>query len=146
MVYDASAKTRKDQKSLNECLYKGPLLLPSLCGVILRFRTYPIALSGDIEKAFLQLSIAPSDRDVTRFLWFSNPDDLTVHPRNISTYHFCRVPFGITSSPYLLAATIKHHLSREVNQPLASHVARNIYVDNRYFGRQGSRNSCTYLH
>ena len=52
VVYDASAKSRQANKSLNECLYKGPVILPDLCGLLLRFRLAPIAAVGDIEKTF----------------------------------------------------------------------------------------------
>ena len=37
VIYDASAKTRISNKSLNECLYRGPVILPSLYGLLLRF-------------------------------------------------------------------------------------------------------------
>ena len=37
VVYDASAKTRQHNKSLNECLYQGRVMLPDLCGLLLRF-------------------------------------------------------------------------------------------------------------
>jgi len=63
---DASAKARKGDRSLNECLYRGPVLLPDLCGMLLHFRIQPIAIVSDIEKAFLQIGIQESDRDVTR--------------------------------------------------------------------------------
>ena len=36
VVYDASVKSRKRVKSLNECLYRGPVLLPDLCGILFR--------------------------------------------------------------------------------------------------------------
>ena len=67
VVYDASAKTRKDNKSLNECLYRGPVILEDLCGLLLRFRTQKIGIVSDIEKAFLQVGIQEDQRDVTRF-------------------------------------------------------------------------------
>ena len=70
IVYDASAKGKKGDKSLNECLYKGQNLLPDLCGILFRFRIQPIAIFSDIEKAFLQVGIREADRDVTRFLEF----------------------------------------------------------------------------
>ena len=38
IVYDASAKLKIGDSSLNECLYRGPVILPDLCGLLLRFR------------------------------------------------------------------------------------------------------------
>ena len=65
VVYDASVKSRKGIKSLNECLYRGPVLLPGLCGILFRLQLHPIVLLADIEKAFLQVGIQEPDRDVT---------------------------------------------------------------------------------
>ena len=53
IVYDASAKTKKGNKSINECLYRSPVILEDLCGLLLRFRTKKIGIVSDIEKAFL---------------------------------------------------------------------------------------------
>ena len=117
IVYDASAKGRKGDKSLNECLYKGPNLLPDLCGILFRFRTQPVAIFSDIEKAFLQVGIRETDRDVTRFLWFKNLSNLKITESNLDTHRFCRVPFGVVCSPFLLGGTIKFHL-RKVGTPL----------------------------
>ena len=50
VVYDASAR-RHDQASLNDCLYTGPNFGQSILDILLRFRTYPVALAADIEKA-----------------------------------------------------------------------------------------------
>ena len=50
IVYDASAKA--DGPSLNECLYTGPPLHKKIFDLLFRFRTQPVALIGDIEKAF----------------------------------------------------------------------------------------------
>lgn len=38
MVFDVSAKSKKSYSSLNECLYRGLVILQHLCGVLLRFR------------------------------------------------------------------------------------------------------------
>ena len=44
IVYDASAKTRKSAQSLNDCQYRGPVMLPNLHGLLLRFRMSPIGI------------------------------------------------------------------------------------------------------
>jgi len=69
IVFDASSKAKKGLNSLNDFLYRGPLLLPVLCGILLRFRLMNIAIVADIDIAFLQIQLKESERDVTRFLW-----------------------------------------------------------------------------
>ncbi|MCP9265020.1 Pao retrotransposon peptidase family protein [Dirofilaria immitis] len=51
IVYDASAHL-KGMKSLNDVLYRGPITLSDLAGVLLRFRAMKNVLIADIEKAF----------------------------------------------------------------------------------------------
>ena len=70
IVFDASA--RSEGPSLNDCLYKGPQLTPLIFDILHRFRTYPVALTSDIEKAFLQISIEPMERNYLRFLWYDD--------------------------------------------------------------------------
>ena len=62
LVYDASTKERKTDGSLNECLHKGPPLTPLLYDVLMRFRMLPIALVGDVQKAFYQVEVCESER------------------------------------------------------------------------------------
>ena len=81
-------------------------MLPDLCGLLLRFRLSPIALVGDIEKAFLSVGLQTADRDVTRFLWLKDPSNTNIE-NNIQIYHFCRV---------LLSATITYHLQKSDNR------------------------------
>ena len=126
IVYDASAKC--DGPSLNECLYTGPKFDQSILNILLRFRTQQVALTADIEKAFLMVSMSQNDRDVLRFLWV---DDIKKDPPELCTLRFARVVFGISSSPFLLNATIQHHLESHASSfpELVKRLSRSIYVD-----------------
>ena len=128
VVYDASAKARKDVQSLNECLYRGPVMLQDLIGILLRFCLNKVAVVADIEKAFLQIGLNENAKDVTRFFWLKDITRLTTE-NNIQVYRFCRVPFGIILSSFLLGATLDHHLDTFKSQT-AENIRNNIYVDN----------------
>ena len=133
IVYDASARAKRGNRSLNDCLYRGPVLIPNLAGMLMRFRLHAIVLLSDIEKAFLQISIHSDDRDSLRFLWYRDISQSFQDTENVQAYRFCRVPFGLVCSPFLLAATIHHHL-RNAASPLATRILDNIYVDNVMLG------------
>ena len=62
MVYDASACS--DGPSLNDCLHTGPKFDQRVFDLLLRFCTLRVALTVDIEKAFLMVSIAEEDLDI----------------------------------------------------------------------------------
>ena len=131
IVYDASSKT--NGPSLNDCLYAGPAFGQSIFDIVLRFRVHKVALVADIEKAFLMVSIAEEDRDVLRFLWF---DNITNELPELQVLRFTRVTFGVSSSPFLLNATIKHHMEkyRTVDDIFVDKFERSIYVDDITFG------------
>jgi hypothetical protein len=112
IVQDASSKESKKALSLNDCLHVGPPLSPLLYEILLRLRQKKIALISDIEKAFLNIEIAWQDRDCLRFLWVQDVDSNVVNP---VTYRFCRVVFGLNCSPFLLNATLQHHLDSFVD-------------------------------
>ncbi|KAL3108965.1 hypothetical protein niasHT_015992 [Heterodera trifolii] len=134
IVMDASARpaSRKGAPSLNECLHTGPLLLNELIGILLRWRRMKNLILADIEKAFLQLSVREEDRDATRFLWMEDPKNSDIfNPTFVKTivFRFCRVSFGLTTSPFLLNATIREHLSF-YDMDLSQNIMENLYVDN----------------
>ncbi|GFT83349.1 reverse transcriptase domain-containing protein [Trichonephila clavipes] len=101
----------------------------------IKFRENRVAFPADIKQAFLQIQLDEEDRDVTRFLWNENPDG----PEElIQSYRMTRVLFGVSSSPFLLAATIKHHLKRYVEKfPETCEMLNNsLYVDDLVSGRE----------
>ena len=83
---------------------------------------------ADIEKAFLQIKLQDDAKDATRFFWYKDRDKLEVE-NNIQMYRFCKVPFRIIFSPFLLAATIHHHL-KNCNKDVSETIRKNIYMDN----------------
>jgi len=126
IVYDCSCRGAVDQPSLNDCLLTGPPFLIDLVSIILRFRLKKYGVSTDIEKAFLHITLHPKDRDFTRFLWLSNASDPS---SKFETYRFCTVLFGSVSSPFMLFATLNHHL-QQYDTPVSNNIRHNLYVDN----------------
>ena len=68
VVYDALARSANDP-SLNDCFLKGPKFNQLNFDLLVRFRSYKVALTADLEKAFMMVSVEEADRDVLRFLW-----------------------------------------------------------------------------
>ena len=66
VVYNSSLKFRG--QSLNTFWSKGPDLLNSLYGVLLRFREDYVATQGDIKKQFYQVRIAKEEQYMQLFL------------------------------------------------------------------------------
>lgn len=126
VVYNASA--RPDGPSLNNCLYTGPKFDQRIMDILQRFHTFNIALAADIEKAFLMIFTSERDRDVLRFLWV---DDVLKDQPSLCVFCFTRVVFGVSSSPFLLNATIRHHLNKYFpsHPQLVKTLAQSIYVD-----------------
>ena len=128
VVYDASA--RSTGCSLNKCLHKGPKFDQKILDnhILIRFQTYKIALTADIEKAFLMVSVQESDRDVLRFLWF---DDVHNGNCKMICLRFTRVVFGVSCSPFLLNATLQHHLNKYVTShpKTVDKLTASLYVD-----------------
>ena len=132
-MFDASAKVN-ESCSLNDCLYPGHSLTATLFGVLLRFWIHNIAFVGDIEKAFLQIGLHPSHRDFVRFLWFQEPGNIdfeNFENNELTELRFCRILFGFTSSPFLLFATIIHHMNKynTVDKELVDEFLSSLHVD-----------------
>ncbi|EFO83776.1 hypothetical protein CRE_14189 [Caenorhabditis remanei] len=108
IVLDASSHAA-GELSLNECLYAGTNMITAIFGILVRVRFPPIIVVADIEKAFHQARLQHEFRNVTMFLWLK---DVTAPAtaNNIQVYRFTRIPFGVASSPFQLAAYITYNL------------------------------------
>lgn len=140
IVYNCSCRQSPKHASLNDCLLVGDTPLTDVCAILLRFRLHQYTLSTDIEKAFLHVKLDEQDRDYTRFLWLSNLND---PESQFTTYRFKVVLFGSTSSPFMLSATLHHHLDLYESR-VSSDIKRNLYVDNVISGCQTEQDILSY--
>ncbi|UYV80734.1 hypothetical protein LAZ67_19001563, partial [Cordylochernes scorpioides] len=131
VVFDASAKS-ENNVSLNQFLHKGPKIQQDVFFILLRFRTYPVAITADIEKMYRQIKIHPEDADYQRILWRPSPEEPVVD------YRLLTVTYGTTSAPFLAMRTLQQ-LAEDggQNYPEASRVTLNdFYVDDLLTGAQ----------
>ena len=133
VVYDGSARAMGEKYSLNDCLQKGPNYIPKLFDILIRFRWNYVAITADIEKAFLTIRIRETDRDVLHFLWLKQPSATT---SDVVHLRFTRLVFGLHPSPAILGAIIEHHLSkhRETQPNLVKKMENSLYVDDLVTG------------
>ena len=129
VVFDGSATTTSGM-SLNQALHIGPTLHPTLGEILIKFRTYPIAVTADISKMYREVSLSATDKDLHRFLWRAHPDDA------ITDYRMTRVTFGVSASPYLAVRTLQQTAKDhgEDHPVAAAHVSTSFYVDDLLAG------------
>ena len=71
--------------------------------------------------------VHPEDRDYLLFLWV---DNIESSEPTIKEYRFGRVVFGVALSPFLLNATVRHHLTNSnLDERFVHDVLRSLYVD-----------------
>ena len=138
IVFDASCKSKKVGISLNDCLHVGPPMTPLILDLLLRFREYSVALTGDIEKAFLNIEIDEKDRDYLRFLWI---ESISEEAPKIVIYRFNRVVFGVNSSPFILNAVLRHHIQtfKEIDSEFVKKLTDSFYVDDLVTGCRNAK-------
>ena len=120
---------------LNDGLYTGPKFSQNMLDILLRFRLNKVALISDIVKAFLMISVADCDRYVLRFLWVKDVDS---SESEIIVMLFTRVVFGVSASPFLLNATLDHHMTKfeSVDLQFVNKFRCSVYVDDLASGAE----------
>ena len=126
IVFDASARSNERSPSLNEDLETGPPLQNLLWDILVRNRLKPVALTGDLKQAFLQVRIRLEDRDALRFHWIKDKKT-----SNVEVLRFTRALFGMAHSPFLLGGTLHQHLEglKERYPSAVEEIKKSLYVD-----------------
>lgn len=142
-VFDGSAHF-KGSPSINECLEVGPNLNPEILAVLIRNRCLKIAFLADIAKAFLQIELGGADAHAVRFLWVKDPCDKN---SPIVKYRWLRVPFGLTSSPFILRAVIKRLLDgyKTVYPATVNQLEAQLYVDDWIGGAHNVEEAAQFI-
>ena len=92
---------------------------------LIRGHFHPVAVTGDIKKAFLQVRIRPEERDALRFHRLKNGETMEVE-----TLWFTRALFALGASTFLLGGVIEQHLDTwSHKQPeIVCEIKTNFYV------------------
>ncbi|GFU32205.1 integrase catalytic domain-containing protein [Trichonephila clavipes] len=144
LLFGLETANPTEEAEFEEDLYKCETRLDDL-EMFFNFRLNRVAISSDIRQAFLQICLADKHKDFVRFLWTdSNPrigGKLT-----LQVYRFNRVIFGVNSSPFLLAATIKYHIEKynEIHPITVQHLDSFMYVDDWITG-QDTREEALFM-
>ncbi|GFW63038.1 integrase catalytic domain-containing protein [Trichonephila clavipes] len=125
-VFDGSAHHGKSC-SLNDCVEKGPNLIEMIPAILNRFRLGKFGVISDIQKAFIHISLHENDMNFLRFLWWEGDNS-----EKAVIYRHRRVIFGVSGSPFLLAAVLNHHFKQapEHLEKAAEKLKDSMYVDN----------------
>ena len=125
IVFDCAAQFHGS--SLNDYVFQGPDLANRLVGVLLRFRQGKVAFMADIEAMYHQVLVTPKDRDVLRFLWFSNGTS-----GEIETFRMKAHLFGGVWSPscanFALHKAAQEHV-HDYPEEVINTICHNFYVD-----------------
>ena len=129
VVFDASSPSTTNV-SLNDTLGVGPTLHPPLDHILLKFRKYRVALTGDIKGIYREILLSPADKQLHRFLWRPSTD------QPVQEFRMNRLTFGVAASPYLAVRTLQQVAADHGHAlPLVSeHLMTSFYVDDLLAG------------
>ena len=113
VVFLSNLSEKRSDRNLshNQCSKVGANLniKMQISTLLLRFDKF--LMTFDLKKAFLQLLLCKEDTSKLLFLWFNN---VSQKDFSIVGYRFCRVPFGMQYSPFLLMLSLYYILMHNV--------------------------------
>ena len=116
--------------SLNSCIASGPNSLIPMLDVMLRFRTYEIAVQFDLAKAYNTLRTGPIEKHLRRFLWRFDPS------HSWQEYALDRVHFGDACAATMLevAKNMVAEKGRTIDPEASKRIEYDMYVDDGLTG------------
>ncbi|XP_055714212.1 uncharacterized protein LOC129808458 [Phlebotomus papatasi] len=132
VVFDASARTKPNNVSLNDVLAVGPTVQGELLHLLIQFRTYKYAFTADIEKMYRQVGVSAEDRDFQRILWRYDKG------QEVRTYRLTTVTYGTSCAPYLATRTLQQvaYDNEKLYPEAAQQILNNFYMDDLLGGAQ----------
>ncbi|XP_076028384.1 uncharacterized protein LOC143017480 [Oratosquilla oratoria] len=124
IVFDSSASYRGHQ--LNAYWAKGPDILNSLLGVLLRMRQEKVVVMGDISRMYHTIRLDEKDQHTHRFIW--RDFNVLEFPEH---YIMTRVTFGDRPSGIIATLALRHTAEKYASEypAAAKMIMRNTYVD-----------------
>ena len=128
VVFDGSAASSSGL-SLNQVLMAGPTIQPKLFNILIRFRTFPIALTADIAKMYHCVWVPSTDSYLQCILWRDNVDE------PIRMYKLDTVTYGTKPASFLVISTMQQlAIDEGKGWPIGSEVVKNHFVDDMISG------------
>ena len=110
----------------------GPILYPPLTDILMKFRTFPVVISGDVSnsKMYRAIELPPEDRDYHRFVWRADKSS------PVQDFRMKRVTFGVTASPFVANRCLQQtsQLFGHEHNLAQHHVYESFYVDDLLAG------------
>ncbi len=93
--------------------------------VLLRFRSYRIALVADVSRMYRAILLSESDKDLHRFVWRGDPK------APLEDFRMTRITFGVSASSFIANMCLKQNaFEYALEYPKAARVVeRSFYVD-----------------
>ena len=131
---------RFNGQSLNEILIKGPNSLNSLYSILLNFRSYPVALIGDVKKMYHSIKTTEKERHVRRILWRDMKGD-----QEPQTYGIETVTFGDRPAATIAAVALKEtaEIFKHIDEDAAQKIKDDTYVDDLLTGADNVEEAVT---
>ena len=125
VVVNSSFK-KGSEMSLNDILVKGPNVLNDLFSVLIRWRLFPVAFSGDIRKMYHTIRTGELEGHLRRLLWRDFEID-----RDPDVYVFVTVTFGDKPAGCIAVTALREtaEMFSELAPNAAEIIKRDTYMD-----------------